>query len=223
MPNPAIIFDLDGTLAETVGDLCAATNHALSSIGRPALAAAEVRDFIGQGLRQLIARGLAHTGGGLAEAELDELLERAFAFYADNLSHHSTPFAQVPEVLGGLRRAGHALAVCTNKPMRFTTPLLEDLGLDGFFSVVMGGDSLAVRKPDPGHLLAVVEALGEVPANAIMVGDSQTDVSAAKSAGIPVVAVSFGYSQVPPAELGADALIDHFSELPAAIARIGST
>ncbi|MAG98072.1 MAG: phosphoglycolate phosphatase [Alphaproteobacteria bacterium] len=221
MTTPAIIFDLDGTLAETVGDLCAATNHALASIGRPALANAEVRDFIGHGLRQLIGRGLEHTGGALSEAQVDELLERAFTFYAANLSHHSAPFAEVPEVLEGLRQAGHALAVCTNKPMRFTTPLLADLGLDGYFSVVMGGDSVAVRKPDPGHLLAVVEALGEVPTNVIMVGDSQTDVSTARAAGIPVVAVSFGYSQVPAAELGADALIDHFSELPAAIAGLG--
>jgi phosphoglycolate phosphatase len=221
MSNPAIIFDLDGTLAETAGDLSDAVNHALEIIGRPALAMRELRNFIGGGLRQMIVRGLERTGGAPSEARTDELLEQAFAFYAANLCRRSEAFPGVPEVLGGLRQAGHALAVCTNKSMRFTTPLLADLGLDGFFSVVMGGDSLAVRKPDPGHLLAVVAALGGVPENAIMVGDSLTDVRTAKAAGIPVVAVSFGYSEVPPAELGADALIDHFRELPAAIARLG--
>jgi phosphoglycolate phosphatase len=127
----------------------------------------------------------------------------------------------VTTCLAELAERGYALAVCTNKLEHFSRSLLDQLGLSGFFAAVVGGDSLAVRKPDPGHLRGTIEKIGRPVEWAAMVGDSANDIDAARAAGLPSIAVSFGYTRTPAHALGADRLIDHFSELPAALAALG--
>lgn len=211
-----VVFDLDGTLVDTAPDLTLATNHVLGLAGRPAVDIATVKDMVGLGARKLIERGLAHTGGGTPE-QVEDLLPAFLDFYGRNLCVGSRPFEGVETQLQALREAGIALGVCTNKPVGLSVALIDALGWAGYFGVNLGGDSLEVRKPDPRHLLETIARLGEAPAASVMVGDSPVDVAAARAARVPVVAVSFGFTPVPPAELGADVLIDHYDTLQPAL------
>jgi phosphoglycolate phosphatase len=220
MSRTAILFDLDGTLVDTAPDLHAALNVALAALGRPGVTSASVRNMIGDGAQRMVELGLAATGGSTA-SELQTGVAHCLGHYEANISRLSRPFPGVVEALAELRLRGCRLAVCTNKRARFSERLLDDLGLLASFDAVVGGDSLPVRKPDPGHILGTLGKLGAKPAQAVMVGDSANDVNAARAAAVPVIVVSFGYTAVPPRELGADALIDHFDELPAALARFG--
>lgn len=216
---PALLFDLDGTLVDTAPDLSAATDHVLEAFGRPRIGLEQVRQMVGDGALALIRRGFAASGPAPDEATLAAGHRLFLAYYADHVADTSLPFPGVVATLERLQAAGHAMAVCTNKPHRLSVMLLERLGLARFFQAVVGGDSLAVRKPDPGHITGTLAALGHRPgAPAIMVGDSMNDVASARGAGIPVVAVSFGYTTTPPDQLGADRLVDHFADLPAALA-----
>lgn len=216
----ALLFDLDGTLVETAPDLCAALNYCLERAGRPIVSVAEVRHMVGDGARALLRRGLAAAGAPAPEAEVERWFGVLLEHYRAHVAEASHPFEGVPETLDALRAAGARCAVCTNKPIAHTRALLDALDLSGHFEVVLGGDSLPVRKPDPGHLLAALDALQAPPERAVMVGDSANDLMAARAAGVPVVLVSFGYTAVPAAELGPDALIHSFAELPAALARL---
>ncbi len=215
---PALLFDLDGTLVDTAPDLAAATDHVLEAFGRPPVGLAQVRQMVGDGALALIRRGFAASGPP-ADDETMAAGHRLFlAYYGDNVANTSRPFPGVVDTLEKLRTAGHAMAVCTNKPHRLSVMLLEQLDLLRFFGAVVGGDSLAMRKPDPGHVTGTLAALGDRAGDgAVMVGDSMNDVAAARGAGIPVVAVSFGYTTIPPGQLGADRLIDDFADLPAAL------
>ena len=217
---PTIVLDLDGTLIETAPDLCAALNHALAEAGRAPVPLAGVRSMIGDGARAMLHKGLSATGGALPEAEMAHWFDVLLEHYGRNIAEHSHAFPGVPEVLEDLAQAGLKLGVCTNKPVALSLELFHQLGLRDRFQAILGGDSLPVRKPDPGHILGTLAAMGVAPARAVMVGDSANDVNAARNAGIPVVVVSFGYTTTPAAELGADALIDHFHELPAALAAL---
>lgn len=215
---PALLFDLDGTLVDTAPDLSAATDHVLEAFGRPRIGLTQVRHMVGDGALALIRRGFAASGPAPDEETLAAGHRLFLAYYGDHVADASLPFPGVVATLDRLRAAGHPMAVCTNKPHRLSAMLLERLGLSPFFRAVIGGDSLAMRKPDPGHVTGTLAALGHPPgAPAIMVGDSMNDVAAARGAGIPVVAVSFGYTTVPPDQLGADRLIDDFAALPAAL------
>jgi phosphoglycolate phosphatase len=127
----------------------------------------------------------------------------------------------VPETLAALRTAGYATGVCTNKPQHATGEVLRELGLDGLFDGYAGGDRFAVRKPDPGHLLGLVEMLGGEPRRAAMIGDSENDALSARAAKLPLILLSYGYARIDPAELGPDRLLDHFAELPAALGALG--
>ncbi|MBM3490269.1 MAG: phosphoglycolate phosphatase [Alphaproteobacteria bacterium] len=216
----AALFDLDGTLVETAPDLCAAVNHALEGFDRPSLAIEQVRHMVGDGARALIERGLRASGGLPAPDIVDRLVERMLAHYWQHIADASRPFEGVEDTLQALADKGFVLAVCTNKPLRFTTRLLRVLQLERYFAAVFAGDSLPVKKPDPGHVLGTLAAIGARPAAAAMVGDSANDVRAGRAAGTRTVAVSFGYSATPVAELGADCVIDHFAELPEALARL---
>ncbi len=215
-----LVFDLDGTLVETAPDLAAALNHTLTGAGLPAVPLPEVRHMIGDGARSLLERGLAGTGRSVGEAEMTRWFEQLLGHYSDHIADQSLPFPGVPEALEGFRAEGAKLAVCTNKPLRLSQKLLALLGLDAHFDAVLGGDSLAVRKPNPEHLLETLRQLAVTPARGVMIGDSANDVAAARNAGLPVVLVSYGYTPVPAADLGADAVIDHFDELPGALARL---
>lgn len=221
MTRKAILFDLDGTLVDTAPDLAAATDHALVQAGRPAIGLEAVRSMVGDGARALIEKGF-RASGGMPETDVFETAFNDFMiYYGRHIAQTSRPFPGVATCLAALAEQDYALAVCTNKPESLSRSLLDQLGLSGFFGAVVGGDSLLVRKPDPGHIHGTLDKLGADFSWAAMVGDSANDVNAAKAAGLPCVVVSFGYTQIAPQDLGGDRLIDHFSELPEALVALG--
>ena len=215
----AILFDLDGTLVDTAPDLAAALNHVLALEGRAAIDPTRVRSLVGDGARVLIERGMALTGAPATAQQLDQRFGDFIRYYGAHIADASQPFPEVAATLAALR-PGALLGVCTNKPEALSRLLLQALAMAEPFADVVGGDTLAVRKPHPGHILGTLERLGVPPGAAVMVGDSRNDIASARAAGIPVVAVSFGYTAIPPAELGADRLIDRFADLPAALAAL---
>jgi phosphoglycolate phosphatase len=221
MTRKAILFDLDGTLVDTAPDLAAATDHALMRAGRPAIGLESVRSMVGDGARALIEKGF-RASGGMPEPDVFETAFKDFMiYYGHHIAETSRPFPGVATCLAALAEQDYALAVCTNKPESLSRSLLDQLGLSGFFGAVVGGDSLLMRKPDPGHIRGTLDRLGADFSWAAMVGDSANDVNAARAAGLPCVVVSFGYTQVAPKDLGGDRLIDHFSELPDALVALG--
>ena len=220
LARTAVVFDLDGTLVDTAPDLAAALNATLDRHGRPGVAVETIRAMIGDGARKLLIRGFEATGGLPDEAVISDAMEHFLAYYGNNMSAASQVFPGLLSMLSVLRRQGCIFGVCTNKFEGFSRKLLTDLGIVGHFAAIVGGDTLSVRKPDPGHILATVERMGATPQSAVMVGDSANDVRAARAAGVPVVAVSFGYTATPARELGADHVIDSLSELPALLASL---
>lgn len=220
MPRPTLLFDLDGTLADTAGDLCETMNVILTRHGRARVPAGRVRHLVGGGARLLMERGFMETGAPASKDLLDRSFEEFIAYYSDHIADHTMLWPGVEAALTRLREADALLAVCTNKVERLSRQLLEELGIDGYFPVVIGGDTLSVKKPDPEHLLEAVRLLGGDRAATIMVGDSETDIDAAKNAGLPSICVSFGYTRVPVTDLGADIVIDHFDEFPRALATL---
>jgi phosphoglycolate phosphatase len=214
-----VVFDLDGTLVDTAPDLCAALNHALSVLGRPGVPADDVRHMVGHGARRLLEKGLAATGA--VSAELVEAGVAPFlGFYAANIAVGSRPYPGVEAALDGLAAAGCRVAICTNKPVVLSRALIAALGWDHRFAANLGFDSVPAPKPDPGHLWATIAAAGGDAATTVFVGDSITDTTTAKAAGIPVVAVSFGFSDRPATQLGADMVIDHYAELLPALRKM---
>jgi len=208
-----IIFDLDGTLVDTAADLHAATNFVLQSLGRETVSLSQVRHMTGYGAVKLIELGLEATGGtdGL---NMESLRKRFLMYYSDNICVHSYVFPDGKNMLRALVADGFQLAVCTNKPIGLALPLLEKLGIDGHFSVITGGDSFPYKKPDPRHILETAQQLAG-RGGAVMIGDASPDILGAKAAGIPVIAVDFGYADTPLAELGPDYTISGFADLPA--------
>ncbi|MEG3144105.1 phosphoglycolate phosphatase [Sphingomonas sp. RT2P30] len=209
-----IAFDLDGTLADTAPDLAAALNHTLAFLGRRTVALAEVRGMIGHGVRALLRNGLAATGGA-DEASLDAGLPEMMRFYEAHLCDLTTPYPGVSETLDALSDRGIVLALCTNKPELLALGLVEQLGWRHRFAAIVGGDTLAVSKPDAAPLHEAVKRAGGGPA--AFVGDSIVDVQTARAAGVPCIAVSFGFADRPADQLGADAVIDRFDALLSAL------
>ncbi|SLN56665.1 phosphoglycolate phosphatase [Oceanibacterium hippocampi] len=220
MQRLAIIFDLDGTLVDTAPDLHGALQAALAHVGRPGIPLERVKHLVGAGARALVERGLDETGGRDDDALVETAFAAFLAHYGENLSVASRPYPGMVAALDALEARGARFAVCTNKPEVYSRRLLDELGLSHRFRALLGGDSLPVRKPDPAHILTTMERFGAQPHEAVMIGDTATDVNAARAAGIPVVAVRFGYSQVPIESLGADAVIDRFDELDGLLARL---
>ncbi len=212
-----ILFDLDGTLVDTAPDLCGALNHVLDTLGLTPMNLADVKDLIGDGARVLLSRSLAHHQ---VETAIEPLFDQLVAYYGQNIARESTVFPSLLPILEQLDQAGMALAVCTNKPEALSRQLLAELKIDHFFGAVVGSDSLPVRKPNPGHIHGTLQSINVTADRALMIGDSANDVNAAKAARLPVIAVSFGYTTTPARELGADITIDHFDELPGAIAKL---
>ncbi|MFZ4689704.1 MAG: phosphoglycolate phosphatase [Polymorphobacter sp.] len=214
-----VVFDLDGTLVDTAPDLCAALNHALGVLGRPGVPADTVRHLVGHGARKLLQNGLATSGAAtpdLVEAGFQPFLD----YYAGHIADGSRPYPGVEAALDALAAAGSVVAICTNKPVALSAALVMALGWDGRFAANLGFDSVPAAKPDPGHLFAAISAAGGDPATTVFVGDSITDTATARAAGVPVVAVSFGFSDRPAADLGADIIIDHYDELLPALRRL---
>ncbi|MGD9617224.1 MAG: phosphoglycolate phosphatase [Alphaproteobacteria bacterium] len=218
MSETILLFDLDGTLVDSVPDLTRALNQVLGERGYAKLTAAEVAPMVGDGVPALVERGFAARGGSLAEAA--DALPRYIAIYEANATDLTRPYPGVPETLAALRRCGYRTAVCTNKLQQASETVLNGLGLAALFDAVAGGDRYPVKKPDKGHLLGLIAELGGAAGRAVMIGDSENDAAAAHAAALPLVLMRYGYSRTDPAMLGADAVLDSFSELPSALERL---
>lgn len=222
MTLSAVVFDLDGTLVDTLPDLHAAVGRLLAERGMAVPSAAAVRRMIGDGARKLVERALGE-GDGIGTAELDLAHERFLAIYNAAPCRDSRVFANAETALDALAAQGLALGICTNKPQRPTDSLLEALGLHWRFGAVVGGDVVARRKPHPDHLRTVLAQLGATPMATVMVGDSRNDLLAARSCGMRCILVDFGYSAEPVEALGADCVISDFAELRPALLGLGLT
>lgn len=213
----ALIFDLDGTLVDSLPDLRAALNAMLRCYGQRELDADEVRQMIGDGSHALVERALAATA---TAADFDVAHRQFRDFYEEAPTLLSRLYPGVRETLAAFREAGALLAVCTNKPQRATMCVLEGFEISGYFEAVLGGDAVPFKKPDPRHLLAASERLGTPASTTVMIGDNENDYAAARAAGIPVILMRYGYLRVPPESLAPDAWLDHFAEIPQAVARL---
>lgn len=192
----AVIIDLDGTLADSVPDLAAAANMMLRELGRPDLPESLIRTFVGKGIPKLVERVLAGSlEGSVPETALKAALPVYERYYAGVNGKHTTLFPGVTEGLEALRAAQLPLACVTNKAERFTTPLLEQLGIAPYFSQVIAGDTLPQKKPDPAPLLYACRRFGIEPREMLMIGDSMNDAQAARTAGCPVFCVTYGYNE----------------------------
>jgi len=210
---PTIVFDLDGTLADTAPDLVAALNTLLVRENLPPQKVETARPFVGAGAKWLLERGFAAAGASLEETRAPELLADFLKLYEAHIADETQLFPGAERSLDLFRDAGFRLAVCTNKTERLAQILLERLGVADRFSAICGRETFAHMKPDGRALLSTIERAEGDPARAVMVGDSRTDVAAARNAGAPVVAVDFGYSDPPVATFAPDRLISHFDEL----------
>jgi phosphoglycolate phosphatase len=215
MSIAAVLFDLDGTLVDSLPDLAAAVNALLRELGRPALEDAAVARMIGDGVPKLVERALAASD--VRDIPLSAAIERFRAFYEADPTRLTRPYPDVAAVLLFLTHEHRPLAVCTNKVQQATRAVLEGLGLAPFFAQVVGGDVLPRHKPDPDQLLFALERLGIAPAEAAMVGDHRNDVLAARAAGTRAIFAAYGYGQASLGDLEPDATIDRFSDLPAAL------
>jgi phosphoglycolate phosphatase len=218
MRKPIICFDLDGTLVDTAPDLLDSLNHSLGAGGAPLADATSFRRLVGHGGRVMIERAYAAGRKTLAAEEHDRLFALFLDHYGKNIPGKSRPYPGVPEALDRFQRAGYVLAVCTNKTEAFSKSLLRSLDMAHRFAAICGQDSFAFRKPDPRHLTETIALAGGDVDRALMVGDSVTDIDAAKAAGIPVVAVDFGYTERHVREFEPSKVISHFDELTVALA-----
>jgi phosphoglycolate phosphatase len=205
-----LVFDLDGTLADTAPDLMGALNFVLTREGVAPLPVAAARRLLGAGGRALIRRGFAESGRALDEGTLDRLFVDFLAHYNAHIADGTTLFPGVVACLDRCSAAGWRLAVCTNKMEHSTKLLLDKLGVLDRFAFVCGQDTFGIGKPDPTPFVETVRAAGGALESTVMVGDSKTDIATARAAGVPVVAVDFGYTDVPVAELGPDRVVSHF-------------
>jgi len=219
MERILLVFDLDGTLVDSVPDLRAAVNEMLRERGSRQLSLSVVKRLVGDGAPALVARALAASGAD--PAGVSDALARFLEIYEANAVRLSRPYPDVRETLTALRRRGYRAAVCTNKPQRATMAVIEGLGFLPLFDGIAGGDRFSVKKPDPGHLLGLIGELGASVTATAMIGDNENDAAVAHAAGVPLVLMRYGYARVALESLSADALLDHFADLPAALERLG--
>jgi phosphoglycolate phosphatase len=212
-----VVFDLDGTLVDTAPDLINALNFVMAREGLPPVPLAAARNMIGAGVRKLVERGLEAEGVEATPADLTRMMDDFITHYAEHIADDSRPFDGLEATLDELAADGCRFAVCTNKLEWLSKRLLDRLGLSGRFAAICGADTFGVSKPDPAILRQTVARAGAELASAIMVGDAGPDVGVARRAGIPVIGVSFGYTEVPIADLKPDRVIHHMSELKGAV------
>jgi len=219
-PFPIVGFDLDGTLVDSNRDLAPAINHALATVGRPAIPPDATRKLIGGGARRMLERAMELTGGMPADDEFEGCFGELLQHYEAHIADHTVPYPGCLEALDALLERGCQLAVITNKIEVYSRKLLDALGMSGRFALVLGGDSLGPgrAKPAPDMIDTAILMLGG--GRFAMVGDSSFDVRAARNANVPVVALSFGYNDMPVEELGADAVIDDYGRLVGALERL---
>lgn len=213
MPAPLVIFDLDGTLLDTAPDLMKSLNHTIGKLGLEPVRYEDITFLVGAGARAMIVRALEMRETAVHESEIENLFNRFIEFYSGSMPGISVPYPGLLSALDRLEAAGMSMAVCTNKTEALARRLLDLLGLTGRFSAITGGDTFSVRKPHGDHIRGTIEmALGSEAA-AIMIGDSINDIHAARNAGIPSVAVPFGYSDVAVEHLAPNRIISHYDEL----------
>ncbi|MBA3963166.1 MAG: phosphoglycolate phosphatase [Chthoniobacterales bacterium] len=209
-PFDVVVFDLDGTLADTAPDLTDALNWMLVRLGRRALPLEKVLTMIGRGVRVLVEQGLAATGP-LTPGLVETAVPLFFEHYELHLADRSLPYEGVEMSLDQLLTRGVRLAICTNKPERFARKLVDAFGWSKRFASIVGGDTLPFRKPDARPLLEAIKRCGG--GKALFVGDSIVDIETARAASLPCLAVTFGFRDRPAAALGATQLIDRFDQL----------
>ncbi|WP_378950712.1 phosphoglycolate phosphatase [Mesorhizobium sp. ANAO-SY3R2] len=218
MAQPIIVFDLDGTLVDTAPDLLDSLNHTLVAGGLARVDDKAFRRFVGQGGRVMIERAFAAQQKSLHADEHDRLLDIFLDHYSLNIPGRSQPYPGVVAAMDRLASAGYLLAVCTNKYEKLAVDLIGELGLSERFAAITGPETFGIRKPDPRHLTETIAMAGGDVSRAVMVGDSVTDIDTAKAAGIPVVAVDFGYTDRHVSEFEPSAIISHYDELTLGLA-----
>jgi phosphoglycolate phosphatase len=214
MKRGTLLFDLDGTLIDTIPDLQSALNVMLRARGRRELKPEEVRQMVGDGVGALVERALAATGE-MTDVEMAQ--QHFLQSYEAESTRLSRLYPGVAETLASLRSSGARLAICTNKPQAATLAILHAFKIARSFDVVVGGDAVSFRKPDPRHLFAALDPLRASPVDAVMIGDNENDYAAARAAGIPVILMRYGYLRVPSDSLAPEAWLDQFAQLPQAL------
>ncbi len=209
---PALLFDLDGTLADTKPDLHAAMNHVLTKNGLAEVPDDAITNMIGGGAREILKRGLSENGTSLDDTKLDAATEEFVLWYDRNIDANTTIYPNLLPLLNAVQAANIKMAVVTNKRESLSAKLLFRLGLHHYFDVLVGGDTLPKRKPDPDTIDLALQRLGVAPQEAIMVGDSEADTGGAIAANVASICVSFGYRRVSLEALQADAIIDDYNE-----------
>lgn len=213
MASPLAVFDLDGTLIDTAPDLIDSLNYTIDAYGLEPVTYEHVTHLVGHGARAMIERAFVLRGHPLEETEYPAMLERFIAHYQAGMPGKGKPYPGIVEALQRLKDAGYLLAVCTNKLEGLARTLVTTNGLLDHFAVITGGDTFTVRKPDAAHLLETVKRAGGDPARTVMIGDSLNDILVAKNANVPSIAVPFGYSDRPIADLEPSHIISHYDEL----------
>ncbi|WP_306025832.1 phosphoglycolate phosphatase [Oceaniradius stylonematis] len=213
MTRPIIVFDLDGTLIDTAPDLLDSLNHVITAEGLDPVSTADLRSHVGHGARAMLRRAYTAQERALPDARLEYLVAVFIEHYTANMPGRSRPFDGAVACMDRFEAAGFVLAVCTNKFEAMSRQLLEALGIGERFAAVCGANTFPVRKPEPGHLTGTIDRAGGDRNRAVMIGDSDTDINTAKAAGIPVVAVDFGYSPQPVDTFAPDRIISHFDAL----------
>ncbi|MBL6933745.1 MAG: phosphoglycolate phosphatase [Rhodospirillales bacterium] len=213
----ALLFDLDGTIIDSAPDVCASVNRVLETMDRPSISVEDTKMLVGFGARTLVEKTLEMTGQPGSEKDVDFLLSGFLESYRRNPSEHTVLFPGARAALDRFVASNMRLGICTNKPTATCFPVLEALDLGRYFDTVICGDTLEFRKPDPRHVFHTLDDMQVTVDEAAFIGDSEADIEAANSAGMPSVLVTFGYCHVPLDSLDANALIDHFDELDEAL------
>lgn len=216
----ALLFDLDGTLIDSAPDICESINKAMKPMGRRPISLEETKSLVGFPAPILVRMALELNGPPGSQDEVDSLLSSFLDIYRQNPSEHTILFPGARDALERFTKAGINLGICTNKPEITCFPVLDALDLGRYFSAIICGDTIEYRKPDARHVFHTLDVMGASLDEAIFVGDSETDITAASNAGMPSVCVTFGYCHVPFESLGANALVDHFDQLDEALGSI---
>ena len=217
-----VIYDLDGTLIDSAKDMQVAVSRVLADHGLPPVTEDDLRNYMGQGSKVTMGKAFAKFGRTLDDASLSAATAEFVRYYEADPVSHTVAFDGVAAVVARFAGLGLKQGVCTNKFERPSRMILEHLRLMPPIAAVAGADTFPVRKPDPRHILMLIERLGSSPDRAVMVGDSVHDVAAAHAAGLPAVLVSWGYTDTPASELGAEAVIERFDALPQALEQIAA-
>jgi phosphoglycolate phosphatase len=219
-PRPTLVLDLDGTLVDTAIDLTTTLNVILAKEGLDPVPLDQARALIGHGAKALIVRGFAANGVTRAPEQIDALYKEYLDHYERHIADESRPFPNVVNTLVRFAEADWILAVCTNKLERLSRILLDRLGLSRHFAAICGFDTLPASKPDARAFIETVHRAGGDMSDAIMVGDSETDIATARAAGVPIVAVDYGYTTVPVEDLAPDRIVSDFAQLWDAVAAV---